>query len=37
MASDGVKDMEGVTYGTDVDAGQSRLLVHWEEGGRMAE
>ena len=42
MSGDGVKDMEGVAYRADVDTGQGRLLVHWEEeggrvGGRMIE
>lgn len=42
MPGDSVKDMEGVTYRTDVDTREGGLLIHLErgegeedEGGRM--
>lgn len=31
MSGDSVKDVKGVTYRTNVDAGEGRLLIHWEE------
>jgi len=38
MPGDGIKDVEGVTYGTDMDAGEGGLLVHGRRsrrGGRV--
>ena len=35
MPGDGIEDVEGVTDGADVDAGEGGLLIHWkEDGGR---
>jgi hypothetical protein len=31
MASDSVKDMQGVAYRADVDAREGGLLIHWED------
>ena len=37
MSSYSVKDVEGVAYRADMDAGEGGLLVHWEEeeGGEV--